>query len=313
MVRAILKFFFCWIWPKVPWHTAIMKHVAEKHFIAGKTIQDAIRSGRELNKEGFFCYFNHIGDRCESPEERDRARSSYNELIEAINEHGLKAGISTKASALGMLNPNLHSGKTREGLAKLVSKARDYGIPFWLDGEELIYHKKTTEVAFFARMVCPKTGSVIQAYTKNIGSIVLELYRTKSAFPGVTTGFRICKGAYTEPKELAYSDINDIRDRFEFWVRKVVETKHYAQVATHDEEIIRRVIALEQAGKIRRDQFEFALLLGVNMPLAKKLLSRGYRVIIYVPFGKDVEGFCVRRIIERPRYIILPLKAIFCK
>ncbi|MBI2637902.1 MAG: proline dehydrogenase family protein [Candidatus Sungbacteria bacterium] len=279
--------------------------------MAGRTRESALLLGKSLNQDGFFCYFNHIGDQIRTPEERDAACAEYASLLEDMKASGIQAGISTKASSLGMLNGNLHPAKTRKNFLALVKKARDYGIHFWLDGEELCYRSKTSVISSIARAVYPKTGSVIQAYTKKIGDIVFELYETKKAFPCVSAPFRICKGAYAEPLELAYSNMDDIRDRFEFWVRKVAEVKHYVQVATHDEKLIQRVLALEKAGVIQKEEFEFAFLLGVSMPLARKLLGMGYRVSIYVPYGEDAEGFCIRRIIERPRYLILPFKALF--
>ena len=93
----------------------------------------------------------------------------------------------------------------------------------------------------------------------------------------------------------------------------LLQKRYYLQIATHDKKLINWVIRQERAGLISKNDFEFAMLYGVDMKLARRLLKMGYKVVIYVIFGeaRDVEGYIIRRIIEKPKYVFLPVQAVF--
>ncbi|MDP2362602.1 MAG: proline dehydrogenase family protein [Ignavibacteria bacterium] len=57
---------------------------------------------------------------------------------------------------------------------------------------------------------------------------------------------------------------------------------------------------LSRNRKIPKDKFEFQMLLGVREDLRDKINSDGYKIRIYVPFGKDWYAYSVRRLKENP-------------
>lgn len=305
-VGRALKFFFFKIWPKIPYHTKLLG-IAAQRFSAGEKIEDALFLGRKLNAEGFHCQFNYAGDHGDSPEIRDKSAEVYGKLVEEIRKQKVWAGISIKLGQMGLFSQNLHGEKTRSRFFSLVEKAYEYGVPFWIDEEEDVYKEKIGEVLAEIGKKHP-VGSVLQAYLKKIWDKVNK--RINAENPPV---FRICKGAYSESRDIAFKKMPDIRGLYEELVLALSLKGCYLQIATHDKKIINWAMEAERAGIISRDNFEFAMLYGVDMELSRRLLKTGYKVSIYIIFGenKDIEGYVIRRIIEKPKYVFLPVLSIF--
>ncbi|OHA14370.1 MAG: hypothetical protein A3G49_01965 [Candidatus Sungbacteria bacterium RIFCSPLOWO2_12_FULL_41_11] len=305
-MRYLLKFFFFKIWPKIPYHTS-MTRIAAKKFSAGKGIEDALLLGKNLNTEGFHCLFNYAGDHGDSPEIRDKSIRVYGKLIDGIREQKILAGISVKLGQIGLFNQNFHRGKTRSMFFSLVEKMYESGVPLWIDEEEDKYKEKTNEIISEIGGRHP-VGNVLQAYLRKIFDKVNKRGEVKNR-----PIFRICKGAYSESADIILKRTSAVRILFKELVQALSQKGYYLQIATHDKKLVNWVIELEKTGYISRNNFEFAMLYGVDMELARHLLKMGYKVVIYVIFGedKDIEGYVVRRIIEKPKYVFLPILTVF--
>ena len=305
-MRYILKFFFFKIWPKIPYHTKLIS-VAARKFSAGKSVSGALILGQKLNAEGFHCQFNYAGDHIDSPESRDRAIEIYGKLIEEIKNQKVWAGISVKLGQMGLFSQNLYRAKTRSKFFALVEKAYEAGVPLWIDEEEDKYKDKTNEI-LSAISDKHSVGNVLQAYLRKIFEKVNKRLQFKNK-----PIFRICKGAYTESCGVTLRHISSIRILYKTLVMSLLQKGYYLQIATHDKKLINLVVEMDRAGLISRNNFEFAMLYGVDMELARQLLKKGYKVVIYVIFGedKDIEGYVIRRIIEKPKYLFLPVQALF--
>jgi proline dehydrogenase len=62
---------------------------------------------------------------------------------------------------------------------------------------------------------------------------------------------------------------------------------------------------------ISKDQFEFQMLYGICEELQSRLVSEGYKVRVYVPYGIDWFGYFMRRLAERPANVWFVLKNMF--
>jgi len=305
MIRQLLRLFFKYVWPKIPYHRTVMDYAAQQ-FIAGKNREDAIRVGRKLCEEGFGVLFNFIGDHTDSVESRNRAYEEYEWLIGKISEYQIDGGISLKASSLGLFRESFDFGDSRRLFDELMRHAAASGVPAWLDGEELSLKKKTNEIIQNAQPIL-RLGKVLQAYDTRVFEELSDIFLHEDR----SYRFRICRGAYDEPIELADREESLIRVRMNDLVSSLLGTRHFVQVATHHRKTIQYITDyMISTRNLDKKSFEFALLLGYDMELARELLHGGYRVVIYVPYGEDVEGYCIRRIIERPNYIFLPIRKI---
>jgi proline dehydrogenase len=62
---------------------------------------------------------------------------------------------------------------------------------------------------------------------------------------------------------------------------------------------------------LRKDRYEFQMLLGVRPELRKKLVRDGHKVRLYVPFGEHWYGYSTRRFKENPEVAGYVFKALF--
>jgi proline dehydrogenase len=82
----------------------------------------------------------------------------------------------------------------------------------------------------------------------------------------------------------------------------------YPALATHDEAMIEATKAYAAERRIPRDSFEFQMLYGIRRDLQRKLVAEGYRVRLYVPFGRAWYPYYMRRLAERPANVFFILR-----
>ncbi len=147
-------------------------------------------------------------------------------------------------------------------------------------------------------------GVVIQSY----------LYRSEKDLEDLLKcGTRVClvKGAYREPPEIAFPRKADVDRNFLKLAEKLVSGEGYHAIATHDARMIDGALAMAQARGAAGDRFEFQLLYGIRRPLQRDLVRRGYRVRVYVPFGKEWYPYFMRRLAERPANLFFLVRHLF--
>ena len=101
-------------------------------------------------------------------------------------------------------------------------------------------------------------------------------------------------------------------DNFLQLLRYAFENNIYIGIATHDLDLISKTYTLIDELKIPAKNFEFQVLYGVPMSgWLDKHLDSGYKVRVYVPFGKDWYDYSLRRLKENPNIAGYILKNIF--
>ena len=71
-------------------------------------------------------------------------------------------------------------------------------------------------------------------------------------------------------------------------------------IATHDEARINFAKNYKESIKLDSSGLEFQLLYGIRTDLQEQLVTEGYPVRVYVPYGKEWYPYFVRRLAERP-------------
>jgi proline dehydrogenase len=127
----------------------------------------------------------------------------------------------------------------------------------------------------------------------------------------IGTNYRLCKGIYVEPAEIAYKERQAVRDNFLKTLELMFRDGNYVGIATHDEYLINGAYKLIKKMDIPKDKFEFQMLLGVREDLRDKINRDGYKIRIYVPFGKKWYAYSIRRLKENPQVAGHIFKALF--
>jgi len=283
--------------PLVP--RAIVGRVARR-YVAGETLEDALRTLGELAAEGAMGTLDLLG---EEIRERDRALGNvdqYERMLSEITTAGLPANISVKPTALGL---KIDEEFCRDNVLRLVEKARDLSSFVRIDMEDVSTTDATLRIHSEIQARVGHVGVVLQAYLRRtLGDI--------EALPRVGANVRLCKGIYIEPRRHAYKEFGAVRLNFLRALEKLLERGVYTAIATHDDYLVCGALGLLDKLRVPRERYEFQMLLGVEPELRRILLAEGHRLRVYVPYGKDWYPYSIRRLRENPQIAKHVLRAL---
>ncbi len=277
-------------------------------FIAGMKIDDALRVAEAVNGQGIAVTLDSLGESVTSASEAHRAADVYHQLLDSIATRRLNANISVKLTQMGLHTEDAQSPELAETIAGgLVQHARSTNSFVRIDMEDSHLTQVTLDIVrrIHARAgMRGAVGVVIQAY----------LYRSQADIEQLLADgirVRLCKGAYDEPHEVAFPHKSDVDANFIKLSKLLLSSPLYHALATHDESIVAAIKAHAAAQGIDPGHFEFQMLYGVRRDLQRKLVSEGYKVRVYVPFGTEWYPYFMRRLAERPANVLFLAKNFF--
>ena len=147
-------------------------------------------------------------------------------------------------------------------------------------------------------------GTVIQSYLKRSRADIQRLN-------ALGARVRLVKGAYKEPKGAAYQKKSEVDGAFVDLMHLLLDEGTYPAIATHDPKMIDATKEYASKRGYANDRFEFQMLYGIRRDLQTSLVNEGYRMRVYVPFGKQWYPYFMRRLGERPANVAFVLKGIF--
>jgi proline dehydrogenase len=121
---------------------------------------------------------------------------------------------------------------------------------------------------------------------------------------------RLVKGAYKEPRDVAYQSKADVDAAFVRIMRLLIAGGTYPAIATHDPAMIEATQAAATERGADPSRFEFQMLYGIRRDLQKLLQRQGYRMRVYVPFGREWFPYFMRRLGERPANIGFVIRGV---
>jgi proline dehydrogenase len=269
-----------------------------RRFVAGETVAEGFEAVRRLNAKGLLATLDHLGENVFAESDAAETTQAYLALLDAIAASDLApTSISIKLTALGLdISDETCTGNTRQ----IAARAKSHGIDVTIDMESADYTGRTLDIFRSLRFdeSFDNLGTVIQAY----------LYRSEEDMRSLAAEgarIRLCKGAYKEPKTVAFPEKREVDDNFAYLTSlflnpEAVAAGAYLEVGTHDERMIEAACYHAQQRGITPDQFEFQMLHGVRSSLQEQLAAEGYRVRVYVPYGTQWYPYFVRRLAERP-------------
>ncbi len=287
-----------WFMPLVP--KFIVKYFS-KPYVAGPKLQDAVDTVRQLNKQGSLATLDVLGESAKVRKESDEAVEEYFLALATIQAEHLDCNISVKPTQLGLL---LDKEFCYQNLKKIIEKAKSYGNTVRVDMEDSHCTSDTLELFLRLQKEFDNVGIVIQSYLRRSLDDVKALAKSR-------TNFRICKGIYVEPRDIAYKDHGIVNDNFALLLETALKSRCYVGIATHDEKVVWHGLRLIHQLGLSRDEYEFQMLLGVDEQLRRILIESGHQLRVYVPYGKNWYAYSMRRLKENPRIAFYIIKAIF--
>jgi len=259
-------------------------------FVAGDTLDDAVRVTRELNRRGLTASLDHLGENVTEERAARAAGEDYLRAFERIAEGRLQGNVSVKLTQLGLdISLDLCGGLLR----RIVERARQLNNFVRVDMEGSAYTQRTLDLVLDLHREFPNCGVVLQSY----------LYRTDGDIARANAAgvrVRLVKGAYDEPASIAYPRKADVDASYARGMRELLIHGNYPALATHDERLIDAAKQLAREHPIAPNRFEFQMLYGIRRDLQERLLHEGYPVRVYVPYGTEWYPYLMRRLAERP-------------
>jgi proline dehydrogenase len=273
-------------------------------FVAGTTIEDALRATKAMNDLGLGVSVDNLGENVTNAEEARQSVQLYHQLLDQMSLQRLNANVSLKLTHMGL---DVDEGMAYEITSSLVEHAVKINNFVRVDMEGSPYTQRTLD--FVRRLhkregYAGRVGAVIQSYLQRSENDVEQLLAD-----GIR--IRLCKGAYKEPPEIAFAKKSDVDANYVKLMKMLLKSGIYHGIATHDENIIQATIAFARSEKIAPAAFEFQMLYGVRRDLQQNLIKEGWRCRVYIPFGTEWYPYLMRRLAERPANALFIVKNLF--
>jgi proline dehydrogenase len=264
-------------------------------FVAGRTLEDAVRVARQLAGDRILITLDHLGENVTSLDEARRSRSSCLAALDQIETAGLPATVSIKLTQFGL---GLSRPACFENVVALVERARAIGTRVEIDMESSAYTDHTLGVVTALHSQFPgSVRAVIQAYLYRSEKDIVDLSAQRIPV-------RLCKGAYREPASVAFQEKARVDQNYLKLMRLLLDRGEQPAIASHDDAIISQCLDYVRTGQIDPGRFEFQMLYGIRRDLQRKLTAKGFRVRAYVPYGDAWYPYFMRRLAERPANVL---------
>lgn len=269
-----------------------------KRFVAGRTLDDELGVCRRLLDEKILSTIDRLGENVTSLDEAAQSRDAYLEVLDRIRESGLPSTVSIKLTQFGL---DFSGDACYQNVRQLVAKAREIGTSIEIDMESTDYTDRTLDIVtgLAAELGCVR--AVIQAYLRRTRADIERLCDLRIPV-------RLCKGAYNEPHSVAFASKGEVDSNYVAMSRVLLDRGLYPALATHDEKMINAALAHVRERGIGPEQFEFQMLYGIRRDLQRRLISDGYRLRLYVPYGDAWYPYFMRRLAERPANVFFLLR-----
>jgi len=291
----VLKGTLLYLANRPPVYRLVMRHDLlrglTQRYVAGEELADGIVVAQTLNTQRLLVSLDHLGESVTNGAESRRAVADYLDALEGLAGEQVEGNISLKLTQLGL---DVSREICVAHLRKILSRARELDTFVRIDMESSAYTQRTLEVH----------QELWKAGFRNVG-IVLQAYLHRTAADverAIDMGVqvRLCKGAYLEPARVAFPDKADVDANYARLMERLLVHGNHPAIATHDERLIRLAHEIAQRENIAPDRYDFEMLFGVRRDLQLRLVQEGYRVRVYLPYGKEWYPYLVRRLAERP-------------
>ena len=283
--------------------------IFSKRYIAGKKIEDAIRVSKELNSQGIKVTVDLLGEFITKLDEAERNKIEYLDIIDTFVKKNIDGNFSLKPTMFGLL---IDKDVCYKNIREIVAKAASYNNFVRIDMEDSQCVDLEIELYRKLKAEFPKNvGLVVQAYLKRTLNDLEKMMDMHSK--EIPLNYRLCKGIYVEPAEIAYKKYEEINRHFLEDLEFMFKNGVFPGIATHDKPLVEGAYKLIEKYRVPKNMYEFQMLYGVTPDLRKSIVEKGHSMRVYVPFGEQWFAYSTRRLKENPKMAWLIIRAIFVR
>jgi proline dehydrogenase len=267
-----------------------------KKWVAGYSADKAIAAALDTNsRHGMSAILNFLGENTTDAKMVDQTVSEYLLLMDLMHTKKVHGCVSVKPTQLGLA---IDYNVCLQNFGRLAARARDLGQFMWIDMESVKFTEDTIAIYLELYKQYNMIGIAIQSYLRRSASDLLHIIEHAGKV-------RLVKGAYHELEGHALVTKEEVNANYSKLMKILFESKNYFAIATHDLALIKEAISLGKNAK-----FEFQMLMGIRDELKSELITKGFAVAEYIPYGSQWLPYSVRRIRERKRNLLLLARSL---
>jgi proline dehydrogenase len=272
-----------------------------RRFIAGETVEEAIAAARAIQAAGLLVTLDHLGEAVASIAEADAATRAYLAMLDRLAEAGVERNISLKLTQLGL---TIDRATSVDNLRRILDAAAAKAFFIRIDMEDSSYTAVTLDVF----------ETMWQQGYRNAGVVLQSCLRRSETdaanLNALGARVRLVKGAYKEPKTVAYQAKADVDAAFVRIMKLLLSGGQHPAIATHDPAMLSATRRFAAEQRIPPADFEFQMLYGIRRDLQLVLAKEDFNLRVYVPFGREWFPYFMRRLGERPANATFVLRSI---
>jgi proline dehydrogenase len=307
-VNRILRKVFLWLarsaWLRQRLPTLPFMQRAVRKFMPGEEVDDALGAAVDLQVLGIRTLYTKLGENLTDPAQAQEVVDHYLGLLDRIKEQGIDGEVSVKLTQLGL---DLDEDTCFAHLRTLAAAAEAHGSYLWIDMEDSSYVERTLDLYQRLRASHPRTGVCLQAYLRRTAKDVERLLP-------IAPAVRLVKGAYDEPREVAFRSKKEVDANFLSLAVTLVRESRQRPIrlglGTHDVELIEQIASHAAAAGIGKDAFEVMMLYGIRAKEQRRLAKAGYRVQVLIAYGDAWYPWYMRRLAERPANVLFAIRQL---
>ncbi len=269
---------------------------AVRRFLPGEELDDAIGAARALwRRHRIPALVTCLGEDVRDTAEAEEVSSDYVDAVEEIQQSGLDIEVSLKPTHLGL---DLGLEVAEANISKVAKAAERAGNWVWLDMEYSRLLAPTLELYRRLRSRWEKVGICLQSYLRSTPRDLESLIELGPAI-------RLVKGAYAEPRAIAFPERADVDAAFVSLARRMLakdalDAGMRAAFATHDARLLREIRGWAAHRGVESDRYEIQMLYGISRAEQTRLARAGAKMRVLISYGDEWFPWYVRRLAERP-------------
>ena len=282
-----------------------------KRWAAGSSMEDAIMAAKSCNLRGQKVILNRLGEEYTEEIKINQVMEEYSNLLRRLYLEKIEGSISVKLSQLGL---SISYDLCLKNLKSLIRKAKEFDKFVWIDMESSKYTYDILMMYFEMLSYHKAIGVVLQSALRRSASDLLHLIEVG----GIV---RLVKGAYHENEQIAFTSPSEVKANYTKMLDIIFDSSHTNfnkvnnddikfAIATHDSYLIDYAIQLSRVSGFPKNNFEFEFLKGIRDDLKNSLVSQGFIVAEYVPYGDEWLSYSIRRLRERKRNLFLLARSL---
>lgn len=271
---------------------------AARRYIGGETLEEALETRKTLQAQGFETSLEYMGESVTTAHEAKEATQEFLQIIKSLKAANRPDRVSLDLSHIGLF---LDKELGIENFRLLAKSSENSLVDLFISAEGLDRTDEILDTYFMFSKEFSQVNITLQAYLHRTAQ---DLKRVLQHSRGKV---RIVKGAFDGPKEQLLPRSLELNDRYIEMVKTLLNAKRFCSIATHDAQLLDRIVEILKQHHSSSLSYEFEMLYGIGTDKLTDLKRLGYPCRCYIVYGKEWYLYLCNRIAENPENVFSAL------